>query len=180
MVSLDGFFEGPDHDLTWHRVDDEFDEFALEQLDGAAALVFGRVTYELMAGYWPGEDAARDDPRIAERMNGLPKSVFSRKLDRAGWTNTTLIRGDAAREMATLKHRSSGDFFLFGSADLAVTFTRGGLIDEYRLMMNPVLLGAGTPLFKGSGRLELRLSGHRTFANGNVLLRYQPAESLLL
>ncbi len=107
-------------------------------------------------------------------MNSLPKLVFSRTLDQVDWANTRLIKGDAAREMAALKHGAAADFYLFGSADLAVTFTRAGLIDEYRLIVNPVVLGRGVPHFKGAERLRLRLAGHRTFANGNVLLRYEP------
>ena len=174
MVTLDGLFEGPDHDISWHSVDDEFNDLALEQLAAPAGLVFGRVTYELMAGYWPSQEAKRDDPLVAERMNSLPKFVFSRTMDEVGWTNTRLVKGDAAREMAVLKHGAAGDFYVFGSADLAGTFTQAGLIDEYRLIINPVVLGGGTPLFKGKERLRLRLAGYRTFANGNVLLRYEP------
>lgn len=174
LISLDGFFAGPDGDIDWFHTDDELEEFAIEQTRTAAALVFGRVTYELMAGYWPSEAALRDEPLIAEQMNGLPKTVFSRTLETVEWSNTKLAKGDAAGEMAGLKGRVDGDIFLFGSADLAATFTAAGLFDEYRLLVNPVVLGSGRPLFRGGERLDLRLVSSRAFAGGNVLLCYRP------
>lgn len=175
LVSLDGFFEAPGHDISWHSVDDEFDRLAIEQLDAAGCLVFGRVTYELMASFWPSEQGMREDPEVARRMNALPKVVFSRTLRSAGWENTRLAGGDAAAEMAALKGAVEKEIYLFGSADLAATFTAAGLIDEYRVIVNPIVLGAGTPLFKPGRRLDLRLIESRAYENGNVLLRYEPA-----
>ena len=112
MVAVDGFFEGPDRDIEWHEVDDEFNQFAVEQLDAAGGLLFGRVTYELMAGYWP---TANDDPAVAARMNGFPKWVFSRTLEKADWSNTTLVREDAVREVIALKQQPGRDLLLFGT-----------------------------------------------------------------
>ncbi len=175
MMTLDGFFAGPDGDISWHRVDDEFNRFAVDQLADAAGLVFGRVTYELMASYWRSEQARRDDPAVTELMNTLPKTVFSRTLQDVDWEGTTLVGTAAVRAMADLKHRSVRDQFLLGSADLAATFTAARLIDEYRVMVNPVVLGDGRRLFQGAeDKLELRLVGRRTFGNGNVLLTYEP------
>lgn len=174
LVSLDGFFEGPKREIDWHNVDDEFVAFSNDQLDSAGALLFGRVTYQLMAGFWP-TPAGEIARGTADRMNTLPKVVFSQTLDKAEWTNTRLVKGDVGEEIRRLKGQPGKDLFLLGSADLASTLTRLGLIDEYRVMVNPVVLGSGHPLFKGPGeRLAMKLVGTRTFKNGNVLLTYQP------
>ena len=139
----------------------------------AGALVFGRVTYELMAGYWPTSGAIADDPAVAGLMNAIPKIVFSRTLEAAPWNNTRLIQGGLEAEMRRLKEEAGRDLFIFGSAELASELTRIGLIDEYRVMVSPVILGSGTPLFKGT-QLKLKLLRSRTFAIGNVLLVYAP------
>lgn len=177
IISLDGFFAGPDGDIYWHQVDEEFNEFSIEQLNEAGGLIFGRVTYELMAAYWPTPSAAQDDPVVAGMMNTLPKIVVSRTLETVGWNNTRLIKEDVFTEIAALKQQPGRDLFIFGSANLAAGLTLYGLIDEYRLMVNPVILGSGTPLFKDiHKRLRLKRIKTRNFQNGNVLLIYQPAE----
>jgi dihydrofolate reductase len=173
MVTLDGFFEGPNRDIDWHRVDEEFNDFAIEQVKTADGLIFGRVTYELMTSYWPTADALSNDPQIAEKMNTISKIVFSRTLDRADWNNTRLIKGEAVEEVRRLKQQTGGNLFIFGSADLSSSLIPQGLIDEFRLMLNPVVLGSGNPLFRD--KLNLKLLETRTFQNGNVLLYYQPA-----
>jgi len=175
MVTLDGFFAGPNGEIDWHHVDEEFNEFAIAQLNSANGLLFGRVTYQLMASYWPTDMARTDDPVVADKMNTLPKIVFSRTLNQADWNNTRLVKGNAAEEISKLKQQPGRDWLLFGSADLASTLTHFGLIDEYRLMVNPVVLGSGQPLFKDiEDRLNLKLINTKTFRNGNVLLCYQP------
>ncbi len=175
MVSLDGFFEGPDRNIDWHNVGEEFNDFADDQLNSADGLIFGRVTYQLMAQYWPTPAAIANDPVIANQMNRIPKFVFSKTLDQAEWSNTRLVKGDLAEEVAKLKEQPGKDLLIFGSADLASALTQNGLIDEYRLMVNPVVLGCGTPLFKGVDHpLKLKLIRTKTFQNGNVLLCYQP------
>jgi dihydrofolate reductase len=175
LMTLDGFFAGPHGEIDWHRVDDEFNEFAIEQLDTVGTLLFGRVTYELMVAYWPTPAALADDPLVADRMNRLPKIVASRTLSKVAWANTTLVRENIEGEVARAR-QSGKDMFLFGSADLAATLSRHGLIDEYRVIINPVVLGSGQPLFKDvEERLDLRLLRTRTFRNGNVLLYYEPA-----
>lgn len=174
LISLDGYFEGPDRDINWHHVDEEFNEFAIQQTGEFGALLFGRVTYELMAGYWPTEAANRDDPEIARLMNSLPKIVFSNTLDNAEWENTKLVRDNIVEEVTTLKEQSGKDIAIFGSSDLAVTFIDLGLIDELRIMINPVVLGDGKTLFSGiKSRLDLNLIKTRTFKSGNVLLYYE-------
>ena len=173
MVSLDGFFEGPNQDINWHRVDDEFNQFAIEQTGSVDMLLFGRVTYELMASYWPTPAAAADDPIIADMMNRLPKVVFSRTLQMADWNNTRLVKGHIAEEITALKQQPGKDLALFGSANLLSTLVPMGLIDEHRIIINPVVLSHGTPLFQGiKDHLDLELLKTRTFRNGNVLLVY--------
>jgi dihydrofolate reductase len=175
LVSLDGYFEGPDGDLSWHQVDDEFNDFSIEQLNSVDMLLFGRVTYQGMASYWPTPAATMDDPMVAARMNTIPKIVFSRTLEKAEWNNTRLIKDNVAQEVTKLKQQPGKDLIIFGSSDLAASFAEMGLIDEYRIMVNPVVLGGGKPLFKGiAHKLNLKLVKTRTFGNGNVLLYYQP------
>ena len=152
LITLDGYFEGPNKwDIGWHRVDEEFNDFSIEQLNKAGGLIFGRVTYQGMASYWTSPDALKDDPTVAGKMNSIPKYVFSKTLDKVDWNNTQLIKGDAVQELTRLKHQAGNNLLLFGSADLARTFTKNNLIDEYRLMVNPVVLGKGNPLFIENG-----------------------------
>jgi dihydrofolate reductase len=175
MVTLDGFVAGPSGDIDWHRVDEEFNQFAIAQLDAAGGLIFGRVTYELMAGYWPTPLALEDDPIVAHQMNILPKIVVSRTLERADWHNTRLIKANFATELKQLKQQSGSDLFVFGSANLVASLIREDLIDEYRILVNPVVLGSGQPLFQDfRPPLHLKLIRTETFQNGNVMLVYTP------
>ncbi len=178
LVSLDGFFEGPRQELDWHHVDDEFQAFAIEQTSAVDALLFGRGTYQMMAGFWPRPEAIAADPVVAGLMNRLPKVVFSTTLDKAEWNNTRLVKDHVAEEILKLKQQPGKDLALFGSANLLAALMQWDLVDEHRLLVNPVILGTGQPLFKPApGRLNLKLVRSRTFGNGNVLLCYQPANS---
>ena len=175
MITLDGYFEGLHQDISWHRVDDEFNQFAIEQLKQVDILLFGRVTYQGMASYWATEAAIKDDPTVAGLMNSLPKIVFSRTLDQADWNNSRLVKENAAGEVLKLKEQPGKDIAIFGSSNLAVTLAESDLIDEYRLIVNPVFLGDGTPLLKGiKEKLNLRLINSRIFTSGNILLYYTP------
>ncbi|HEY6541404.1 MAG TPA: dihydrofolate reductase family protein [Ktedonobacteraceae bacterium] len=175
MVTLDGFFEGPDHNIDWHNVDEEFNEFAIDQLNEVDALLFGRVTYEGMASYWPTPFALEDDPVVAGKMNAIPKLVFSRTLDKAEWSNSRLVKENIAGEVSQLKQQEGRDLAIFGSANLTMSLLQMGLVDELRLMVNPVVLGKGKPLFEGiHEKLNLKLIKTRAFRSGNVLLYYQP------
>lgn len=175
MVSLDGFFEGPKHELDWHNVDAEFNEFAIEQLNNTDTLLFGRKTYELMTSYWPTESARKNDPIVAELMNSIPKIVFSRTLKNAEWNNTRLIEHNAVQEITELKQQPGRDLAIFGSNNLSASLVQSGLIDELRIMVNPVALGTGHPLLQGmNDKLSLRLLKSRAFKSGNVLLCYCP------
>ena len=177
MMTLDGDFSGPKGEIDWHNVDEEFNEFAIDQLNSLGVLLFGRVTYEGMASYWPTPIAVTNDPIVADKMNNISKIVFSKTLEKIDWQNTRLIRGNIAEEVAKLKGQSGKDMAIFGSADLASSFTKLGLIDEYRIMVNPIILGSGIPLFKGvNGKVNLKLLKTKTFHSGNVLLYYKPIE----
>jgi len=177
MVTLDGFFEGPEHDISWHNVDEEFNEFAIRQLDEIDTLLFGRVTYEGMASFWPTQFAIETDAVVAGKMNSVPKIVFSRTLDRADWNNSRLVKEHVAEEVSKLKQEARGDLAIFGSSDLAVSLLQMGLLDELRIMVNPVVLGNGKRLFEGFGeKLKLKLLKTREFHSGNVLLYYQPVD----
>lgn len=175
LISLDGFFEGPNKELDWHNVDDEFNEFAIEQLDSIDMILFGRITYELMAGFWPSDEAIKGDPEVANRMNSIKKAVFSKTLPKANWNNTTLISENAPAEVAKLKNMPGKDIAIFGSFGLALTLLPDNLIDEFRIMINPVVLGEGKQMFDSiTERLHLKLTGTKVFKSGNVLLYYQP------
>ena len=173
MISLDGYFEGPNHDLSWHNTDEEFQEFALEQLNDTDTILFGRKTYEMMASFWPSEEAQKDDPVTAELMTSTPKVVFSKTLNDVSWSNTKLVKGDAALEIKDLKAQPGKDIAIFGSNNLSVSLAEQGLVDGFRIMVNPVAIGEGTALFKGiKQRLNLKLTDTREFKNGNILLSY--------
>ena len=175
-VSVDGFIEGPDREIDWHMVDDELHRHFNEQLGAMGAFLSGRVTYELMAGFWPTAD---QDPSSSEPMaefariwRDTPKVVYSRTLERAGW-NTTIVREVVASEVQQLKERTGGDLAL-GGADLAAAFLRQDLVDEYRIYMHPVRIGRGKPLFAPSdATVQLQLAESRSFGNGVVLLHYR-------
>lgn len=176
MVTLDGFFEGPNQDISWHNVDEEFNEFAIQQLDELDTLLFGRVTYEVMASFWPTQFALENDPIVAGKMNAIPKVVFSRTLEKAEWHNTRLVKEHIAEEVSKLKQQPGKDLAIFGSSDLTVSLLEMGLVDELRIMVNPVVLGSGKALFHGiHDKLNLKLLKTKTFGSGNVLLYYQPA-----
>jgi dihydrofolate reductase len=173
LQTLDGYFEGAQpwtldfHDTAWGA---ELERFSLEQLEDVGALLFGRVTYTGMADYWSGATGA-----IAEFMNRVPKLVFSRTLEVATWSNSRLVRGDAEAEVAALKRADGKDLFVFGSARLSDALMRRGLFDEYRICLAPVVLRAGTPLFKtGGARVDLTLLESTPLATGAVILRYGP------
>ncbi len=172
LMSLDGFFESPDQKLDWCVVDEEFFEYAKDMLRNAATLLFGRKTYQHMANYWPTAPA----DEIENQMNNLPKIVFSGTLQNAEWKNSTLVKSDAAAEISRLKQLPGKDMVILGSASLASFLLQRGLIDEYRVILNPVFLGSGKPLFQDvKERLRLKLSRTTLFGSGVVVLYYKNA-----
>ena len=172
LMTLDGFVEGPNRDISWHLDvwGEELEQLSIEQLNAAGGLLFGRVTYELMANHWPSETG-----EVADFMNAMPKYVFARTVKKSDWNNTQMFSADVAETVARLKRDSATDIFLFGSADLAGSLIPHGLIDEFRIAVTPILLGGGTPLFKPGEKLKLKLVDSRPLTNGIVILRYVPA-----
>ena len=142
---------------------------------GESVLVFGRVTYDIMAAWWPSAAAAKAMPEVANGMNRAPKYVFSRSVETVGWSNTTLLKEDPATAIARLKAIPGPDMTVLGSGSIVAQLTEARLIDELQLMMCPVMLGAGKSLFSGvTGKPWWTLSQSRTFKNGRVFLAYQP------
>ena len=175
FITLDGYFEGPNHDISWHRHGVEETEYAAQMLALGSVLLFGRITYELMASYWTTPHATEQDPRVAQAMNRAEKIVFSRTLQKANWNNTTLLKENVADQMRRMKQTPGKDMTLLGSGSVLTQFADEGLIDEYQIMVDPLLLGAGTPIGKGlRQRRNLRLMMTKSFRSGSVLLCYQP------
>jgi dihydrofolate reductase len=175
VSTLDGYYEGPNGEFDWPNVDEEFNEFGIEQLDEVDTLLFGRVTYEGMAAYWPTPEAEKDDPEIAARMNGISKIVVSRTLDKAAWSNTRLIKDDVTEGLTKLKEQPGKHIAIFGSSALTVSLLHQGLLDELRVVVNPIVIGGGKSLFRTTDkRIPLKLLKTRPFNSGNVMLYYQP------
>jgi dihydrofolate reductase len=175
QVSADGYIADRNGDMSWaHKHDPEWTAFVSGNASGGGTLLFGRVTYQMMASYWPTPQAAANMPVVAERMNALPKIVFSRTLQDAPWNNTKLLKGGLAEEVRAMKESAGEDIVILGSASIVSQLARAALIDEYQMVVNPVVLGAGKSMFAGlDKRLDLRLVKSRIFSNGNVLLCYE-------
>lgn len=174
-VSLDGYHAAADGDLPWHTIDEEYKAFAVEQLDGTGALVFGRVTYTAMAEFWPSPLGDETDHATAIRMNRLPKVVCSTTLKDASWSPTTVVRHEAAKALNKLKGDVNGDLLILGSSHLLASLIPTGVVDEIRLLVVPVVLGVGLRALEGlAQRVQFDLRGVRRFASGNLLLTYRP------
>ena len=175
LMTLDGYIAGQGGDISWHNVDEEFQELANAASNSGNTLLFGRVTYELMVGFWPTAEAIRTDPIVAAGMNKAEKIVFSRTLQKADWNNTRLVKDDMLAEVRRLKQGSGKDLTVLGSGSIVAQLAQEGLVDEYQVLLNPVVLGKGKTMFEGlKNRLALKLVRTRTFGNGNVLLIYVP------
>jgi dihydrofolate reductase len=178
QVSLDGYFTDANGDMSWaHKGGDnaEWNAFVANNAEQGGALLFGRVTYEMMASFWPTPMAQQMNATVADRMNAMPKYVFSRTLASAAWSNTTLLNGPIAGEMRRLKSEPGPDMTILGSGSIVSQLSHAGLIDGYQVIVNPIVLGGGRTLFDGVDRLNLTLASSRVFGNGNVLLSYAPA-----
>lgn len=176
-VSLDGYFTDAKGDMSFaHRGPDaEWDAFVSSNARGGGILLFGRVTYDLMASFWPTQVAAETMPVVAERMNNLSKVVFSRTLEKALWNNTKLVKTDMIGEARKMKKESREDMAIMGSGSIVSQLAHHALIDEYQIVVIPVVLGKGRTMFEGiTKKVPLKLAKTRTFGNGNVLLCYEP------
>ncbi len=174
QVSLDGYIADAKGDMSWaHKDDPEWTTFASENAGSDGMLLFGRVTYDLMAGYWPTPAALAAMPAVAEGMNRMPKVVFSRTMKKPAWQNTTLVKKDIVGAVRKLKSARGPGMVILGSGSIVSQLTDAGLIDEYQMIVNPVVLGKGKTMFEGvKKKVMLRLTRTRPFTNGNVVLWY--------
>jgi len=178
QVSVDGFFRTMDGAIDWVKDrqgdDPEFREFISGNASGGGVLLFGRKTYEMMAGFWQTPMAAEQFPVVARQMNALPKIVFSKTLKEATWQNTTLLKGDLVGEVRKLKSGPGEPMAILGSGSIVAPLARAGLIDEVQFLVFPVVLGEGASMFAGVGKtLDLKLKSTRVFRNGIVSLVYE-------
>lgn len=178
-ISLDGYFSGVNGDISWaHRASDDpgWNAFVQANAASGSVLVFGRVTYDMMASYWPTAQAASADPNLAAHMNSLQKIVFSRSMDKASWKNTKLLR-NPVDDIVRLKNEPGDDLVILGSGSIVSQLSQAGLVDEFQVVVNPVVLGTGRTMFEGIGHpIHLQLTHSRTFKNGNVVLDYVPVK----
>jgi dihydrofolate reductase len=172
-VSLDGVFEEPGH-WSGPWFDDDAARFKLDELHSADALLLGRKTYEGFAAAWP---TMTDEAGFAEKMNTMPKYVVSSTLEKADWAGSVLVTGDVLGEVRELKDRPGNDLLLAGSGRLFNALRDANLIDVYRLMVHPIVLGSGPRLFADGGSVRLELSNTERFGSGIVILEYTPATS---
>jgi dihydrofolate reductase len=178
-VTLDGFIAGPNGEMDWVMVDDEMGKYEDDIVSSADTLILGRVTYESFAGAWPhvpeNPSASKGEIEYAHKLNAMAKLVFSKTLDKAEWNNSKLMREVLPEEVEKMKQEPGKDMVIYGSASIVQTLTNLGLIDEYQLLVHPVVLGSGKPLFKNiKDRVNLKLVETRTFHSGVVLLNYSP------
>lgn len=176
-VTLDGYFTDAKGDMSWaHASDAEWNAFVAGNAQGECVMVFGRITYEMMAGWWPSPQAMKSMPAVAEKMNSAPKVVFSRTLVQPSWNNTRLVKGDLVAAIRQMKREPGPDMIIFGSGTIVAQLAEEGLIDEYQIALIPIVLGKGRTMFDGvTKKPKLKLNKTRTFANGNVFLCYEPA-----
>jgi dihydrofolate reductase len=181
LISLDGFFAGEDGNIDWHNVDGEFNEFAVAHTADFGTIIFGRTTYQLFEEFWPkvvgNKEFSPEDQKIAAHIQMMDKIVFSKTLKEVTWENTKLFHDIDPEEVRKWKKEEGKPMAIFGSGTIVQEFTNLGLIDEYRLMVNPLILGRGKPMFADIKEMKkLQLINTRTFGNGNVLLTYEPAK----
>lgn len=175
FTTLNGFFKGPGGDISWHKHGEEESRYSEKALALDSTLLFGRITYEIMAGYWPTPEAYESSPVVAAGMNRSEKIVFSRTLKTAEWNNTRIISDNIVKEIKNMKRMQGKDMAILGSGSIAALLAEHGLIDRFQIMLDPVAIGNGTPIFSGINKpLQLKLIRSKTFKSGVVLLDYVP------
>lgn len=175
-ISLDGYFSDESGDVSFGKTverDAEFEAFVAQNASGEGILIFGRITYEMMASFWPTPAAAQMMPEVAEGMNRRQKIAFSKTLRDASWANTSVVNDDPAAYVRKLKEQAGPDLVVLGSGTIVSQLAQADLIDEYQFVIVPVVLGAGKRLFNDVKHLPLRLRNSRSFANGNLFLSYE-------
>jgi len=179
LASLDGFIEGPQHELDWFRDGDpQFEQYCDEMIDSVGLALYGRRSYQLMEQYWPNAEVnpkSAADKAFAVKMNALPKVVLSTTLREANWNNTQVFKDRVGERIAALKREPGKPIVAWAGAGLVATLTELNLVDEYRVLVQPVVLGAGTPLFRGiTGRRDLRLVRTSQLGSSIAVLCYEP------
>lgn len=175
FITLNGYYKGPDDDISWHRHGSEEGEFSARSLKADNILLFGRTTYEMMAFWWPSPMAAEAFPEVAKGMNSAEKIVFSNIIESPLWNNTAVMRGNIVEQIHSMKQQPGKDMTILGSGTIVSQFAEAGLIDEYLIMIDPVVLSGGTSLFDGiKCGLQLELTDSRVFKSGVILLSYKP------
>jgi len=178
FTSVNGYFKGLNEDVSWaHRIaSGEVSDFAAENAQSGAILLFGRKTYEMMASYWPTDAAKKNAPEVADGMNKAEKIVFSKTLKQVKWNNTRVIKSNIVEEVQKLKETSGKSITILGSGSIVNLLAEKGLIDEFMIMIHPVAIGNGTPFLKDiSENIDLELTKTKPFKGGTVLLYYQPS-----
>jgi dihydrofolate reductase len=179
-VSIDGYFSGPNGEIDWFKVakDPEYERVTHKMAKSGGSLMFGRTTYEMMKSYWTSPDAIKNDPGMAQVVNNSPKIVFSKTLKNVEedkvWKNVTVLNEINPEEIFKLKMQEGKNITILGSGTIVQRLTDLALIDEYMLVVNPVVLGVGRNLFKDVKKIRLKLIESRVFKNWIVWLRYQP------
>jgi dihydrofolate reductase len=178
FTSVNGYFKGLNEDVSWaHRIaSGEVSDFAAENAQSGAILLFGRKTYEMIASYWPTDAAKKNAPEVADGMNKAEKIVFSKTLKQVKWNNTRVIKSNIVEEVQKLKETSGKSITILGSGSIVNQLAEKGLIDEFMIMIHPVAIGNGTPFLKDINQnIELELTKTKPFKGGIVLLCYQPS-----
>jgi dihydrofolate reductase len=178
FMSLDGYYKGIGEDISWHKqgTGPEETQFAEAGAKSKSILLFGRVTYQMMASFWPTPQALKTMPGVAEGMNRSEKIVVSRTLKTADWNNARILQGDLGEEIKKLKDSAKHPITILGSGSLVTQLADLGLIDSFQFMVDPIAIGNGTPIFHGLKQaLSLKLADSRIFKSGTVVLTYKPA-----
>lgn len=173
FMSLDGVVEAPEN-WSFPFFNEEIGKFKLEETMASDALLLGRVTYEGFASAWPGR---KDEAGFADKFNSMPKYVVSKTLKKLEWNNSHLIEGDVAGAVAKLKEQPGGDIVIHGCPSLIQSLIPTGLIDEYRILLYPLVLGKGKRLFSEASKANLKLAESKAYDNGVVKLVYRPKEA---
>lgn len=179
-VSLDGCVAGPNGEMNWIKVDEEIFDFVGTMTAGADTALYGRVTYEMMQGYWPeagnAPNASKHDKEHSAWYNQVAKVVLSTTLKQEGLHHTTIIADDLTTKINAIKAKPGKNILIFGSPQASIALLNHGLIDEFWLFVNPVILGQGRPLYEGlTGKTALKLADTKTFGCGVIALHYTKA-----
>lgn len=175
FTTLNGFYKDSTNGIGWHNHDQDGDNHAADSMRTQSTLLFGRVTYEMMASFWPTPMAMEQMPEVAKGMNTAQKIVFSRTLKKVTWKNTKIVSGDLVKEVKKLKKENDHDLTILGSGSIITQLADANLIDGYQIMIDPVALGSGTPIFHNlKKQLDLKLTSSKVYKSGVVMLDYEP------